>query len=46
MAVLLKDIFDEKLVKKLASEIKGIYSAFNKKKFFNRVLLKSGIKKN
>lgn len=45
MAVLLKDIFDEKLVKKLASEINGIYSEFNKKKFFNRVFNKEWNKK-
>ena len=45
MATLLKDIFDEKLVKKLASEIKGIYSEFDKKKFFNRVFTKEWNKK-
>lgn len=37
MAALLKDIFDKKLVKKLASEIKVIYSEFDEKGFLNNI---------
>ena len=45
MATLLKDIFDKKLVKKLASEIKVIYSEFDEKGFLNNIFNKDWNKK-
>lgn len=45
MAALLKDVFDEKFIRKLYSEIKEVYSEFNEKEFINNIFNKEWGKK-
>ena len=45
MAALLKDLFDKKLIRKLSSEIKEVYSEFDEKEFINNIFNKEWDKK-